>query len=779
MGKRADRIINESKKVRELFYGKEYPCKVRDCQYQDYISDNKSNSAVLDSLLSGKGIKLVIAPPGSGKSTAILSRSDELVSKNKDYRVIFDLPTRALTSQMGNNTAANITTLMGGDSFDEESHLIATTYEKMYEVEERIAYQKEQGTTEKNVLVLDESHLLTTQHTFRQDAIKDIISCIEKNYFHSIVLVTATPEPMSLFHYDEILEFYSNSKNSSIDRLEIIEVDDPVEYIKGIDYSKEFPFIRLNNTKIMDELIAQMPQTMEKITSADRKKKAYLDIVEHGKIDSTGINGILATCVLEAGVSITDYPDNIVPIAVFPDNNISVDDIEQFLNRIRAKGNKHVKCARVIVRKPKQKEIKVSLFPYKAGDCICVFQDIHMEKGNLTINDTRLLDTIPDGKYRVHFEIGDNAFDRYIKVVSDGTTNDKVYSKKNTSPITFEGIGFRELYDILKQNYMKKDKLSYSLKALEQLLEGKRQELNLSEDELEIEKIENETFIKRMFKGYIHQEGEIGTCFSYINNEVVVDNRICFETSYRQYQRQYYHNHDILAEELKFRLDTDVVLMEQNTPKGKRVSCNKEEIWAGIEDLREEVKHHGYERFWKKVMGEYDSLNSPFFHWKTVNMLKEQDHLIEILKKLKKEGITGQTALRILTSSKSEKKINEYIRCFHMISYNQILEESKGVAMDEVPCYKGQKRELLLQKVIYCYLEEKGVQSPSVKKIKKEILEYYKQSYPNEAKFPTERKIGQRITKMYKSRGKDRIDKQLRTNINEIFSLLESDYEKK
>ena len=102
MGKRADRVMQESKEVRKLFYDKEYPCRVRECQYPDHRSENKSNDAVLDEVLSEKGIKLVIAPPGSGKSTAILARANELVANNKDYKVFFDLPTRALALQMGN-----------------------------------------------------------------------------------------------------------------------------------------------------------------------------------------------------------------------------------------------------------------------------------------------------------------------------------------------------------------------------------------------------------------------------------------------------------------------------------------------------------------------------------------------------------------------------------------------------------------------------------------------------------------------------------------------------
>lgn len=776
MGKRAYRVMQESKKVRKLFYGSEYPCKVRDCQYDNYISDNKSNDVILDSVLAGKGIKLIIAPPGSGKSTAILSRANELVAGNKDYRVVFDLPTRALTLQMGNHRG--VRTMVGGDSFDEKSPITATTYEKMYEVENHIMNQRIQSTEEKDVLVLDESHLLTTQHTFRQDAIRDIIRCIEKNYFHSIVLVTATPEPMSLFHCDEVLDFQSSNKKPSIDRLEIIETDDPIEYIKGLDYSREFPFIRLNDTKEIDSLIAQMPQTMARLTKDDRETKTYLDIVEHGRIDGTGINGILATSVIEAGVSITDYPDNIVPIAVFPDNNISTDDIEQFLNRIRAKGNRHVECARVVVRKPKQKELKVSLSAKDGEQCIIEFQDIQMEMGNLTINDTGLLDSVADGEYRLRFEIGKSIFYRHITVSSVGKTTERRYSKSDTSPIVFKGIGFRQFFDILRENYGQREILSDSIGALEMFYEEKRQALNLSGDELEKKKWEHESLIRRIASGYINETGEAGDFLSFVDGSVSMDKRICYETSYRQFQRQYYHNHDLLAEELKFRLDTDVVLMEQDTEKGKRPPRNKEDIWDGIEDLRQEMKSSGNDVFWRNLMGKNDWYCYLYSGWKTVCKVREQEHLMEILREMEKGGITGKTALRILASSKSQRKIKEYISFSQIISYNQLLEQCGGRDIGDIPCYKGRKKGLALQAAIYCYLEQKGVQSPVItKQLKKEIQEYYRQSFPDMAKTPTERKIGEKLIRMYKSRGKDRIDRKLRTNMEDIFNLVASDYQ--
>lgn len=776
MGKRADRVLQEANKVRRLFYGSEYPCKITDCQYKDYISDNRDNDAVVDSVLSGKGIKLVIAPTGSGKTSALVSGADRLVSGNKGYKVVFDLPTRALATQMGNNGA--VRTMVGGDSFDEESPIIATTYEKMYEVEGHIQRQKAQGGTERNVLVLDESHLLTTQHSFREAAIKAVIGCIERNDFYSIVLVSATPEPMSLYHFDEIVEFGSSSPVPSIKRLEIIEVDDPIEYVKGIDYNKEFPFIRLNSIERIDRLMAQMPQTFARITKDDKETKAYLDIVERGRIDDSGIDGILATSVIEAGVSITDYPDNIVPMAVFPDNNISADDIEQFLNRIRAKGDRHVECARVIVRKPVEREIKAALVPYRGSEeCICEFHDFHMEMGNLTIEDTGLMDAVADGKYRLRFGIGDSIFYRFIAVAPDGATGEKLYSKKDPSPITFKGIGYRGLLDILKSNYMEKDILSISIERLEQLWEEMRQSMGLSGDGLEAAKWEHEGYIRRMASGFISQAGEIGKSLSYEDGRVSIDKRICYEVSYSQYNRQYYHNHDILAEELRFRLGTEVVFMEQDTQKGKMAPRNKEDLWDGIEDLRQEVESSGNYTFWDQLMGKSPQYSHIYHKKEAVKRVKEQEHLMEILKDLEKQGITGWTALRILTSSKSQKKINEYVKSFHGISYNQMLEHCSGMDIKEIPCYKGRKKEIELQKVIYCYLEQKGVQSATVnKELKEDIQEYYGQVFPGTAKLPTVTSIGKKIKQMYKSKGKDRIDKQLRTNVEDIFTLVEPDY---
>lgn len=779
MGMRAIEVMEESKKVRDMIYGDGHTCNsIKDCCYDNYISDNKCNNDVLDSVLAKSGIKLVIAPTGGGKSTALLDRAEELVTRDKDYRVVFGLPAKMLALQMGNRDS--VYSMTGGDLFDKTSPIVATTYEKMFEVETHIRLEEIpahlNGTdTKKNVLVLDESHLLTTQHMFRQAAIKSIIGCIEQNYFHSVVLVTATPSPMSLFRCDEIVEFQRKKPLPSMDKLEIIAVDDVCGYIKSIDYDREFPFIRLNNIDEIDNLTAQMPQIFARLTKDDKNTKVYQDIVNDGKIDGTGISGVLSTCVVEAGVNITDYPDNIVPTAVFPDNNISADSIEQFLNRFRRTDSRHVKCARVVIKKPRQKEIKVSLLSYSSDVVLCEFQDIHMEMGSLTINDTGLMDSFGNGKYRLRFEIGNSIFYRYITVASSGVTDKHRYIRNSAAHMEFDGMGFRPLIEILGGNLKNTEELESIHKELQEIYEHRRQKLNISGDELDREKRRNDDSIRQLINGYIREAGELGDCLSYNGREVVTDKRICYEISYHQFNRQYYHNHDILAKELEKRLCIGAELIEQDTAGCKRAVHNEEDIWEDIEDLRQYIAANGDTTFWESILG-YNDFLFCYSKRKEVYEIREQEHIVEQLRMLEKAGIKGSTALKVITSSRSIRKIKEYADCFHIIVYNRFLEQCGDRDISGLPSYRGKRKQSMRQTAIYYCLREKGQGSYAVtKNLAKEIIEFYKKAYPQDTTAPNVRAVTLLLKKMYKSKGCD-IRSILRTEENEVLKLVKADY---
>ena len=95
----------------------------------------------------------------------------------------------------------------------------------MFSIQEFIEKERSQNKKQRIVLLLDEAHLLETQHLFRSDSIKGMIQCIENKLFDNVLLITATPEPLSLFRCDSIIEFMEENKLPSIGKIEILEVD--------------------------------------------------------------------------------------------------------------------------------------------------------------------------------------------------------------------------------------------------------------------------------------------------------------------------------------------------------------------------------------------------------------------------------------------------------------------------------------------------------------------------------------------------------------------------
>ena len=778
MGIRTARVIREAPEVRELFYGDGVYCsRTKRCAFQTYILDNKANESVIDKLLCSKGIKLMISPTGTGKSCSLVARARILTAQEKDCKVIIALPSRMLAVQVGSQP--DVYTLIGGDTMDEDYQIFATTYEKMFEIEEYILRQRASHKKEKIYLILDECHFLTTQHLFRERAIKGMIRCIEQNLFDSVLLITATPYPMSLFRCNEIVEFESTNKTPAIDKIEIIVVDDVLEYIKSLDYKNEFPFIRLNNEKKMEELMGAVNQKLVKITSNDKNEKEYLDIANDSKIDSTGIDGILCTSVLETGVSITDYPENIVPIAAFENNHISADDMEQFFNRIRRTGQKHVKCARVVLKRPNKKEVRAALVTVN-GSTVCEFEEIDLKMGDVFINDASKMDAVADGTYKLRIEIGRSVSYRNFEVSSLGKTNRKNYSKDDSRPLMLPQVGFRPFIHILKANYQRVEKFRKTLQeyvtAFEKIRESRKQAEKMSDWDFGLLKNSDDTLIETMTKGAIGQMGELSECVSYEKGEIVLDKRILYMVSYSQFQRQYYYNHELLKRELEERMNTRVVIRHENTAKGKATVYNADDIWEDIEDLRQMIVNNCFYDYWDALMGSSNLYTQFKKSREKVYGIRGQAHLIELLREMEKSGIKGALALKILTSSKKKAKVTRYQRLHGMIIFNQALNKFTGESIQEIPFYNRSQEEKV-QAAIYCYLEQKGQSSYKVtNELAEDILRFYKASFPLSTKLPTKRMIKGRMKQMYRTKGKDTVRKQLRLKEDEIFELEEADY---
>ena len=241
-------VAQKGEVIRKIFYNNDgFHCKdVKTHYFKRYILDNKKNEQLIDKLITEKGIKLMIAPTGTGKSKSLIQRAEYIVSNDKDAKVILALPWRMLALQQGR--MPGVKTLIGGDEFEiEDTQIIATTYEKITDIKYYVEYQKSINKKSKFYLIIDESHILVMHNVFRKDAISNIIKSIEENVFDSILLTTATAQAMSLFRADKIVELYSPEIKPAMDRIEIIQTDDVVTYLKQLDLSKEFPLVRLKS----------------------------------------------------------------------------------------------------------------------------------------------------------------------------------------------------------------------------------------------------------------------------------------------------------------------------------------------------------------------------------------------------------------------------------------------------------------------------------------------------------------------------------------------------
>lgn len=781
MGK-ADKVAKEQAEIRDILYGDGYHCeKITKCKYDNYILDNKDNIQVIDEVLNSRGIKLVIADTGSGKSHSFIERTKEMLQHKKDARVIMALPTRTLTLQVGNKP--DVARMMGGDKFDESNRLIASTYEKLFEVDDFISAQKGSVKSGEVCLILDECHLLTTQQSFRKEGIKNLISYIEKNDFDNVILVTATPEPMSLFRYEEIIQFTSTDKKAAMDKVEVVLVDDVAEYIKGLDYTKEFPFIRWNDTDRINELIKVMPKPMARITKDDKETKAYKDIVEHSKIDANGIAGVLCTNVIEAGVNITDYPQNIVPIAAFDSNKISTVDIIQFLNRFRRTPQSHVQTARVVIQRCKERELKASLLTMD-GEVLLDFEDLELNLGNFYINDIYKMNTVVDGQYKVRLEIGGSTAYRTIKIASYGctdTVNASVYVKEDPIPLMFHNVSFRPLIDIFKGNLYKIDAYKERIQILEDafasIREQKKQQEHLSDVEMDMLSTQDGILKEKLIKGVIDEMGELSSCISYENDMLQVDNRLVYMVSFNQYQRQYYYNHELLRKELEEALGTTVVIVSENTAKSKHKKCNDDDLWEDIEDIRLDIIKRSCDDYWQDIMGKKSlTLPQSKTYRESVFSVRGQEHIMELLQELDRTGIYGKMALQIITNCMSRKTFSKYKRIHKVIVQNNVLSKFVGCTVDEIPLISKDVKDRT-QVCVFCYLEEQGQKTYTVtKELAQEIVDVFKKVFPMSKKVPTVKGVMKLMREMYQTKGADKIRTELRTSYDNVFKLVESDY---
>ena len=545
MGMRADLIKKMAPQIRKMLHNDDNYCKcVETHKFDRYIADNPANVGILENAMTSNGITLVIAPTGSGKSSTLANVADKIVKQDKNCKVFITVPTVGITAQMGN--IPFVRPMFGGDKFNPQKQITVTSYEKLADVQDYIRMQKALGNKERYVLIMDECHFLVTQHSFREYAMKGIISGIEENLYDSSIFLTATPACMPPFRFNKCLEFESDSYKPVMDKIEIEFVDDVIQYVKDINLDECFPFVRLNNTETIYNLVDNDLPTYAVFTSDRKDNDMYSSIVSHETISNTTHRGLLSTSVSEVGINVTSYPPDMQMLAVFPDRNMNVDSIEQFFNRARRTATSHIECAKVILPKPKE---NTACLLDGNGKELCEFQDVVLHGDIVTIKDTAKMDSLAYGKYQMEIRLygGNRVRDMYIQSMQGN--GEGIYCK-DSQPVAFSGVGFRSMLDIFKSDCSKanyvKDTLQLYVNAFEKVRNEKQVSQNLTDDEMQDLEIDDQKLIDVMTQAGIEAHNELKKCLKYMDGELTIDYRILYMTSYDKYQKQYLYHADKL-----------------------------------------------------------------------------------------------------------------------------------------------------------------------------------------------------------------------------------------
>lgn len=298
-------------------------------------------------------------------------------------------------------------------------------------------------------------------------------------------------------------------------------------------------------------------------------------------------------------------------------------------------------------------------------------------------------------------------------------------------------------------------------------------------DEIKKMEYKDEENLASYIKSELSRMKEIGECLYMENGELKEKKRFLYMFSYFKYNKQYYREHNLLKEALEERLKVPVEIKEEDNTKVSHKAINQDNIWDGIEDYRVFMK----DNFNKACLDTLfpDNPGSRFISpadRKVLNEIKEEKHIIDLMVSLRKSGMesTGVIA-RVLTSSKSVQKINEYKRIYAIILRNKMLDSLYCVGAEAKDLINFNKdSENKVQSAIFCYLKKSGTQVPTLNdKLLEEIMKYYKEQFPL-AKAVSRLKVKRTIEKMYKFKGKDRFNAEKPyVEAQDIFNIVESD----
>lgn len=344
----------------------------------EYLAD-KLNDYLQDTAMDlTKERVLLVAPTGTGKSTAtggLLLSGRQGVVILKDTKALVENAYNDLKMEMKNGTIpkrklymfsgdAKIDTYTLKQILTTPESVIVATYNKLSEIRDalestrtKIEVAKKEGIIKNTLItptklvdwifVLDESHKLITDASFRPEVLMEVQATLEKN--RGYITTTATPKTYCPLTYDRVINvkkeivdinsevlLYTNPKTELEAVFEgVIESLDKKKTTKIFWFENDSKTLELKANKLREKgfQAAEMGREVFNADKEDTTSLAYS--ITQGKLNA---EIVLTTKLLLEGISITEACDEVHYFLKLSGENVHSLEIIQAAARVRKAG---------------------------------------------------------------------------------------------------------------------------------------------------------------------------------------------------------------------------------------------------------------------------------------------------------------------------------------------------------------------------------------------------------------------------------------------------------
>lgn len=274
-------------------------------------------------LISRKQKILVDSATGSGKSTAFIKGSLELVKENPESKriYVFAAPTIALTKQLANNHS--VPAVLGGSghlskalaAHKKGARVFVCTYDMSQTFVSKV---KEADPLATYVLIVDEYHKMVTDYesSYRLSALRRLASLIPGAI--SFIALSGTTNDILKDIFDKVIKINNNKEGSPCQDFAVYTypkrndaLPSLMQLIESWTSSKRRLLIYIQSKEVIGKianLLQRKGIVAKVISAADTKSPLYKTIVETEKIPEE-VQVVLATSVIADGVSIQNSLD--------------------------------------------------------------------------------------------------------------------------------------------------------------------------------------------------------------------------------------------------------------------------------------------------------------------------------------------------------------------------------------------------------------------------------------------------------------------------------------